>query len=310
MRRGSDAVPYGRFAAEVLAIYDFRAKKTVAKMRQVLRELVELVEDTSGITPAAIARWRKAHPSRAPATVHSLLRSLNAALQIAVSSGYLRSNPLDVKQLWPDVVRDDDEPRHHSLAEIRQVLTHLRSQSGFGWHQQRLYALTATVAYTGVRKLEALHLTIPDVDFAARCVRIVSRRARLKTRASAQPVGLPDELAAILRCWIPKTGAIWLFPGATRRSPWTGGPPGHKPLDRLKAEAQAAGVDGFTFQSLRHSWATHAEIWGLGETMIQRQLRHTSRKTQQAYRHADLANLATSVRSISFFAPVAKAVKV
>ena len=33
--------------------------------------------------------------------------------------------------------------------------------------------------------------------------------------------------------------------------------------------------------------------------MVQRQLRHTSKRTQLHYRHADLANLATAVEGFS-----------
>jgi integrase len=135
---------------------------------------------------------------------------------------------------------------------------------------------------------------------------------------------MPDELAAVLELWVAKAVApplvalrrasrpaqLWLFPGSTGANAWTGGPPGYKPLDVLVAAGSAVGVDGFTFQSLRHSWATHGEYWGLGETMIQRQLRHTTRKTQQVYRHADLANLATSVRAISFVGPSERGPKV
>ncbi len=300
------SVPYSRFMDEVLDIYSFRAPKTIAKMRQVLGEFANLgINRTTDLRPAIVAKWRKAYPDRAPGTVHSLLRSFRSACNIGVASGYLATSPLSIKQLWPDLpTADDAGEKHHTLSEIRALLSHLRALSGFGWHEHRLYALAALVAYTGVRRNEALHLTIPDVDFAKGCIRIVARR-KLKTRASAQPVGLPDELAVILEPWIPRAGCIWVFPGATRQGPWTGGPPGHKPLDRLKAAGAAVGISGLTFLSLRHSWSTHAEFWGLGDTMIQRQLRHTTKKTQQLYRHADVANIAASVRSISFEAAVA-----
>jgi integrase len=299
------SVPYSQFMEDVLEIYSFRSRKTIAKMAQVLREFGALVTTMPQLKPATIAKWRKAHPDRAPGTVHSLLRSFRAAIEIGIASGYLTASPL-IPQVWPELPNPDEvAEKYHTLAEIRAVLGRLQALSGAGWHEHRLYALAATVAYTGLRRNEALYLTIPDVDLTARCIRVVARR-KLKTRASAQPVGLPDELAVILEPWIPRTGAIWVFPGATRRAPWTGGPPGYKPLDRLKAEGLAAGVPGFTFLSLRHSWATHAEWWGLGDTMIQRQLRHTTRKTQDHYRHADVANIAASVRSISFEAEVAR----
>jgi integrase len=293
---------YAEFREEVEAIYALKAKATLCKVRQVLREFGELpsVRTTADLRPVAVARWRAAHPDRSDATCHSLLRSFRSACELGIASGCLAANPCAPKQLWPDVCRPERE-RHLPLHEISALLEHLERKAGLSWHGHRLYALVATVAYTGLRKLEALRLQVTDLDFARGCVRVVARK-RLKTRAAEAPVGMPAELEDVLRGWLTQIGRslVWLFPNVSRTGPWTGGPPGHKPLDRLQAEAREAGLDGCTFQSLRHSWATHAELWGLGETMIQRQLRHTTRRTQEVYRHADVANLAGSVRSISF----------
>lgn len=294
------SVPYRTFMDDVLELYDFKAKKTVAKMRQVLREFGELAQTTGELRPALVARWRKAHPDRAPSTVHSLLRSFRSACEIGIASGYLASSPVALRIAWPDVDPPAESPdKHHAIADIRDVLVYLMDRAGLSWKDHRLYAMACLVAYTGLRKMEALGMMQADVDLDRRCLRVVSRR-KLKTKASAAPVGLPDELAAVLRAWMPNAKSLWLVPRMDGLGPWTGGSPGDKPLDRLKDAAEAVGVRGFTFLSLRHSWATHGEFWGLGETMIQRQLRHTTTKTQQVYRHADVANLSNSVRSISF----------
>lgn len=78
-----------------------------------------------------------------------------------------------------------------------------------------------------------------------------------------------------------------------------GRPPGGRPLDELKAAGRAIGIEDVSFQKLRHSWATHAELRGIGELMVQRQLRHTTRRTQLHYRHADVVNLAEAVKDFS-----------
>ena len=115
---------------------------------------------------------------------------------------------------------------------------------------------------------------------------------------------MAPSLADVLARWLPACGSDWLFPNRSRSGPWTGGYPGTKPLDRLKKAGEAVGVDGVTWKSLRHSWATHAEsAWGLSEPAIQRVLRHTTPLAQRHYRHADLANLAAMVRSVSFDGP-------
>lgn len=66
----------------------------------------------------------------------------------------------------------------------------------------------------------------------------------------------------------------------------------HAAADVARVLAHLRERSGFTWRSLRHSWATHAESrWGLGEAAIQRVLRHTRPLTQRRYRHADAANL-------------------
>jgi integrase len=76
---------------------------------------------------------------------------------------------------------------------------------------------------------------------------------------------------------------------------------GYRPLDRLARAGEAVGIQGLTFQSLRHSWATHAESnWQLRDALIQRCLRHTTPMTSKHYKHADLVNLVAAVRHIGY----------
>jgi integrase len=247
----------------------------------------------------------------------------------------------------------------HSLDELAHVLRVAQSEADrkagwAGWRAGRLMALTAVVAYTGMRKSEALHLRVEDLDFATGMVQLVSRSGfAYKTEASAQPLPLPPALVRILRAWVPRLGEFhpgietdsghqyhsvlnirgrrprtpdylppsvpravpkpglatdpgWLIPNVYRTGPWVGGSPGHDPLDQLQALGRRAGVPGLTFQSLRHSWATHAEsAWGLTDGQIQRILRHTNTRTQWHYRHAERNNLRAIAEGISFDGPEA-----
>jgi integrase len=167
--------------------------------------------------------------------------------------------------------------------------------------------------YTGLRANEAKQLHADDVDLPNRLIHLVERSgSRFKTEKSAQPVPIPEELAVILEAWLyrrmdsPEAGfprppeCPYLFPNVTRRGCWTGGPIGHKPGDQVKAVGQRAGVKGFTLLSLRHSYATHSESWGLSPMMVQRVLRHTSLQTQMHYRHADEANMKQATKGIGF----------
>lgn len=296
-----------RFEREILAVYSVSAAPlTTMKMRQVLREVGELprVKTTADLSPPTIADWLNAHRDRAANTLRGQLAYLRAACVYARSRGYLAGNPFDARPIgrWVRPAKSQRK-RHLSLAELATVYAALESEIAT-WEGHRLFALFATVAFTGLRKNEALHLQCADVSPDATVIDLTQRHRRYKTVDSEQPIPCPDRLGTILRAWIPRTGSRWLFPTKNGRSPWTGGSTGQKPLDRLKAAGSAAGVEGVTFQALRHSWATHAEsAWGFGEALIQRVLRHTTTRTQQHYRHADLDNLRRAVAGIDLAPP-------
>jgi integrase len=299
-----------RFRDEVLALYEppARARNSWFKARQVLDILEALgVKTTSDLTPGIVSKFVGFNPAWKPETVKGLLGYLSPVCKYAKTMGYVRVNPFDVRKDWykaPELDDDDDSddfeglPEHLPIEELSRLLDHLESGSGT-WAGGRLYAMVATFAYTGLRRTEGLTRAVADFDLSRRIVRVKARRRRLKTAASAQPVGLPSELVPILENWLPRSGSKWAFPGVRGKSPWTGGPMGKRPLDELKAAGIACGVGRVNFLMLRHSWATHAELRGIGELMVQRQLRHTSRRTQLHYRHADVVNLAAAVGGFS-----------
>jgi integrase len=238
----------------------------------------------------------------------------------AETAGYVRCSPFRLRKLskWVRVAPLEGK-RHFSREEIRRVLDlmakDVAGRAGWSqWRARRLQAVTAIVAYTGMRKMEALQLQVGDVDLAARVIwiRPHGKTGRLKTAASEAPVPIVQALVPILTEWlahrmdapfgfpIPDT-CPWLIPTLNRRSAWTSGQPGGKALDRLKLVAKRAGVEDVTFLALRHGWATHAEFFGYGEALIQRVLRHTSTRTaKKHYRHADLPNLIERTAGFDF----------
>jgi integrase len=303
-------IPFAAFSAELMKLYEppLRAKSTCRGMRHMLAAVAEELGEagtTAGLTPDLVGRLVAARTHLSPHSVKGLLRCLKTACNYALQMGYLRSTPFAFRKQW---VRTPEPSvrEHHSREEIARVLDLMardvtRKDGWAQWRARRLHALAATVAFTGMRRMEALYLKVEDVLLDERMILIVSRPDnRLKTPNSAQPVPIPDALHKILNVWLPDTGCEWAFPNVYRTAPWTGGSPGYKPLDRMKRLGKRAGVAGFTFMSLRHSWATHAEYWGLSEAMIQRVLRHTSPQTQRHYRHADATNMRAALGDIDF----------
>jgi integrase len=316
-------IPFDALRVEFLTLSEppLRAKSTRRGMRHMLDVVAEVLgpgATTADLTPSFVARVISTRPAdMSPHSVRSLLVKVKVMCSYAHQMGYVRANPMGFRKSWVRV-GEPARKKHHPLADIRRVLDLLAAEVAAStgwprWRARRLLALACVVAYTGMRKNEALHLRVEDVDLAGRMIAIVERSERLKTIGSAQPVPIPDALVPILEAWLarrmdePEGGfpsppdCPHLFPNVTRTNVWKDGCPGTRPLDQLKEAGERAGVEGFTFLSLRHSFATHAEgVWGLSPSQIQRCLRHTSLKTQWHYRHADVENMKASASGIDF----------
>lgn len=254
---GPVAVPLEAFADELLACYSepLAATPTRQKIRQTIGQVMRLpgVATTADLTPEVVASWVRDMTDRAlrRETIIGFLANLRAACNFAVRCGYLRANPVEARKHWlPHAYDGRPGPaRAKPLTrdEVARLLTHLLRESAT-WDGHRLFALAATVIYAGLRRHEALGLAVADCDLEGGTLKI--GRATLGRRARA----MPPKLAEVLRQWLPRTGADWAFPGALSRRPWNGGPPGQKPLHRIRAAGLAVGIEGLSFERLREFW--------------------------------------------------------
>jgi integrase len=306
-------VSWPTFTAEVLALYapPLRAKNTCRDMERTLDQVGELLgpsPTTAGLTPELVARFLTSRPPhQSQSTTYAQLARVRVLCNYASDRRYVAVSPFTLRKRWMPKPPTPDRKRHHSAEDIRRVIDRARLEAerktGWArWRAWRTHAVICTAAYTGARKMEILRLKVEDIDLDRRVISLVARDGLgFKTPKSAQPIPMPAALAEVLASWLPQTHSEWAFPATKRDRPWTSASPGYRPLDRLKRVAKRAGVEGFTFLSLRHSWATHAEsLWGLTEAQIQRVLRHTTPMTQRHYRHNDAANMRAATDGISF----------
>lgn len=321
-----NAIPWPEFRSELLKLYEkpLRAPATHRAMRAVLTlaETEAAITTTAEFTTPAVARYVASRPpGLAPRTLAKELRYLRAAANYALSAGYLARSPFDARPVRSWIRLGPPAPKLWYPPEaVRNVLDlmaqDIRETAGWAqWRARRMLALTATVAYCGLRKSEALWLHADDVSIEARTIRLIDRGRNgkaLKTSAAAQPVPIPAAAVPILADWrehrldhpadFPIPGDCpWWIPNLNRcGGPWSSGSPGTKPIDRLQQVAARAGYPGMTFQSLRASWATRAESAGMSALLIQRVLRHTNTQTQTWYRGNDLPALVEAVAGFDF----------
>lgn len=307
-------IPWADFRGRVLELYrpPLRARTTYYSVVRSL-DLLEQVgplESTADLNMSTIAKFVVSRKGKEnPNTTRHHLRKLSSVCTIAVGEGWLRCSPFNIRRVWVRSV-EPAHPQVHSAVEIAAVLALARQEvldahPAQRWAARRLLAVAATAAYTGMRRDEVLRARTEDLHLADGFINLVARENdTLKTVGAAAPVPLAPDLLPILRGWCNHLGGSeWLFPRKDLGGPWIGGTTLARPCGQLQALGKRAGVPGFTFISLRHSFASLAEGWGLTAEQIKRVLRHTNLHTQLGYRHAELTSLRAMVDGVRFGPP-------
>lgn len=277
------------------------SKKTRTKSRQVLREMNEFCGTTHDLTLDAILDWKARWSDRGAMTTNSLLAYLRTATHFGMALGLIPDNPFrKSSRLLGSLFISHRKRlirRHLSRAELETLLSYLKARRFDSAADGRLYAIAMLIAYTGLRAMEALRLKVVDIDLVEMSVKIVPRFGRLKTEASEATLPVHPAAIECLREWIERCDSEWLFPGARKHGPWTGGSNGKRPADYLGEAAVRAGLpEGTTLLMLRHTFATLASAFGLSPREVQQMLRHTTVKTQEHYISRDMDHLHEQMR--------------
>lgn len=250
------------FAAELLALYEppFRSGPTREKLRQVLGQVMQLpgVETVTDLTPATVGAWVRTMIGRglSRATIDGYLSNLRSACSYAVRRGYLPSNPVECRDQWlPHGYegRPAPVPLDAPTAEQMTGLLNLLLDRSITWEGHRLFALVMIVAYAGLRRNEALNLRWEHCDIADRIFRVMSAPLARRVRP------MPAKIAEVLDRWRPHCDSEWVIPHKLLTGPWTGGPPGQKPIHRLRDAGQMAGIDHLSFERLGAFWSSQLE---------------------------------------------------
>ena len=278
------APPWSEVRAEILSLYSspLHPRATLFAIRRVFDLVEQLgVGSAEDLTPALVGRF-VGRQGVAPRTIRGQLSYLSVIAKYCMERRWIAANPLAVRRTWVPV-RVLGPPRHRHLSgdQVAQILSQATCEAAGGdWAARRLEALVHLLAYTGMRKSEALGLQVSDVDLVSRTLTLRPNSARLlKTRGSAAILPLSSCAIGVIARWLPATGGDWVFPTHSRQRPWLNGGPGSRPLDQVRSLGMRAGVPAATLTAFRHSWATRAEAVGVTRDHIRRMLRHTDGET-------------------------------
>jgi integrase len=218
----------------------------------------------------------------APLTVRGRLSSVRRVLRAAVADGILMRDPTaGVKAPRTPTTEETNIP---TTAEVAALLAHLR---------EPFRAMATVCALAGLRLGEVGGLQAGDLDAAAAVLRVRRQSQPVrgagmgavppKSASSVRDVPVPAELVRILddaQRGLPAGAWLW-------SSPATGHPWRPSTLHKHMAEAaEAAGVPGIGWHSLRHYYASGLIRDGLDAVTVAGALGHSSPSvTLSVYAH-------------------------
>lgn len=161
--------------------------------------------------------------------------------------------------------------------------------------------IVALLLYTGLRREEAVALTVANLDFDKREIHLQGKGMRERS------VPIHDALAPRLRAWIASTGSAFLFPGYRLEDDHL------SPIqlwDDVKTAAEVAGLQppgmgasragGVTPHRLRHTYATELLSAGSDIRRVQVLLGHASLTSTQIYTEVLNSHLHEDVARLDF----------
>lgn len=247
----------------------------------------------SELHPHTIQTFVNSLDGFAPYTVHGIYGVLHSALKKAAKLGYIPRNPAEgceLPRLEQIEVRPLDDDQAAALLEAAKGTD--------------VECLLAVALFTGMRQSELVGLTWDSVDFDAGTININKQLVRSNRSGNGYfqspkngksrtitPAAIVFRVLKRQRAYQAemqlRAGVLWHNPYGLVFTSATGGVFSQKSADRgFKAAADAAGLSGFHFHSLRHTFAVNSLRAGENVKMVQETLGHaTAAFTLDKYGH-------------------------
>jgi len=240
----------------------------------------------------------------APRTVNLILALARSILRFAVANGHVAASPtdrlgrgklmlpLERGKLAPPIERAEDVGR--LLAAIREI--------GDEANRPSVYPIFALLAYTGLRRGEALGLRWADVDLDRGMITVRRSYGGMTKSSKHRTVPVPAALGVILKAH--KLSDPWkaalCFPNDEGEM--------YSPNAKLEAVLQSAlsrvNLPRIRVHALRHVFASHFVMGGGDIFTLQRILGHsTPQITSDTYAHLSPRHLAGEADRVAYPAP-------
>jgi len=234
-----------------------------------MKALVDHFGDTElrEITPAMVRQMVKARRLRgnSESTCNRYLALLKKVLNLAIEEGYLETNPARRVKLFSEqnTIRERILTKEEEIRLLAASAPHLRS-------------ILILALNTGMRRGEILNLKWRNVDFQMDSL-VVERTKSKKVRHVPMNEAVRNELLR-LKARSGRNTYVFL-------NPKTEGPISSVKT-AFKAACRRAGIGGFRFHDLRHTFATRCIRAGVDLGTLQSLLGHFSLQVTTRYVHS------------------------
>jgi integrase len=218
-----------------------------------------------------------------PVSVNMELRSLRAAMNVAVSWKFIETNPfLKLKQARVP----ESQPSYLTKQDFQRLIDQVKEP----W----LKEIIVFAVLTGMRRGEILNLRWEDVDLPRKVIRIHSR-ADFKTKQGRQRVvPMSEGVYHLLSARYARTMSEYVFTLNARKvmEDWVS--------RKFKTCVRKAGLENtkLHFHSLRHTFASWLVQDGVSLYEVQKLLGHSSIAVTQVYSHLQPEQLHDTVNRL------------
>jgi integrase len=238
------------------------------------------------ISVATIDQWKAQMVSTvSPTSWNIVLRSLKSVFNTAKKWEYIDKNPFDQVQR----IRVDERRRYLMDSEVARImevidqdihaaLNNTKYKKSVAEFRKKFKLLVEFLLYTGLRRGEALKLTMTDVDL----VRGVIFIERTKTHLG-RLVPLNPRAREIIEMTRPDLFTKMHYQVVS---------------EKFSHYLKQAGLEGFKLHSLRHTFATRLVALGVDLYTISRLLGHTDIKTTMVYAKTNIDSMQAAVNQL------------
>jgi integrase len=240
----------------------------------------------------------------APRTVNLVLALVRAVLRFAVANGHISSSPTDRLgrgKLMLPIEKAKLAPPIESAEDVGRLLSVIRAM-GDELSRTELHPLFATLAYTGLRRGEALGLRWADVDLDRRMLTVRHSYDGQTKSGKHRTVPLPAALLTILRAYRPADPVHDALCFTNGRGQMFS--PNAKLEGLFRKALVRAKLARIRVHDLRHVFASHFVMGGGDVFTLQRILGHsTPQLTSDTYAHLSPRHLAGEADRVAYPEP-------